>query len=565
ERVDALFDVDPHDDAERAAGDALRRRIADLARQSRDAGSGTPQPWPVVHEALLGMLAELPDRQPFLLGGVTFCGLVPQRSIPFKVVCVLGMNEGEFPRSASDAGLNRMAALPRRGDRDTRSEDRYLFLEALMSARECLHFSYIGTGVHDGKPRNAASPLAELLQFLDEQHAIPAASSIARPWVVAHPLQPFDPRYYERDARGAPAHDECLYSYDATWLVPARDDAHVSRAPFIEPVPPTAISLSAREVSLQRLRQFWRDPARGTLDAAGVGLEALDEQSWPDREPLESRVAPLERFDRRLLFDALAACASELPETPPPWLARSGRLPAGAIGVETYANVRDATSAMLAAARTWLDGAVRAEAREVDVDLGDGVRLGGRIERLFRRSDGRLLLFDAKPSGESGLREWLAFHIDWAALRLCCDDADAAFFDYEKEQCRASRPRWLGPLLAQDVHRLRAGLRRLVELWIASERRPLLFFPRTAWAFATTARADRRIEAARKAWLGDERDHKGERDYAPGHARLLARDLDLFDEASPAHAAFAAAVAVVADVLDPTRDVLFATSPKGAA
>ncbi|HEU4664180.1 MAG TPA: exodeoxyribonuclease V subunit gamma, partial [Dokdonella sp.] len=215
ERVDALFEVDPRDEAERAAGDALRRRIADLARQSREAGSETAQPWPIVREALLVMLADLPDRQPFLLGGVTFCGLVPQRSIPFKVVCVLGLNEGEFPRSASDAGLNRMAAHPRRGDRDTRNEDRYLFLEALMSARERLHLSYIGTGVHDGKPRNAASPLAELLQFLDEQHAIQTPSTVARPWLVAHPLQPFDARYYERDAGGAPAYDERLYSYDA--------------------------------------------------------------------------------------------------------------------------------------------------------------------------------------------------------------------------------------------------------------------------------------------------------------------------------------------------------------
>ncbi|HEU4664101.1 MAG TPA: hypothetical protein VFS55_08735 [Dokdonella sp.] len=434
-----------------------------------------------------------------------------------------------------------------------------------MSARERLHLSYIGTGVHDGKPRNAASPLAELLQFLDEQHAIRTPSTVARPWLVAHPLQPFDARYYERDAGGAPAYDERLYSYDATWLVPIRDDADVARAPFIEPALPRELPPTAREVPLQRLRRFWKDPARGMLDAAGVGLDALDEEAWPDREPLESRIAPLERFDRRLLFDALAARASGLPESPPPWLAGSGRLPGGAIGAETYADVRDATMATLAAARAWLDGAERTGAREVDVDLGDGVRLSGRIDRLFRHPDGRLLLFDAKPSGEAGLREWLAFHIDWAALRLGCDDAAAAFFEYDKKQRRAATPRWLGAMLAQDAQRLRAGLRRLVELWLASGARPLLFFPRTAWAFATSTRADQRIDAARKAWLGDENEHKGERDYAPGHARLLARDLDMFDDASPAHAAFAAAVTAVADVLDPAREVLFAPSRKNAA
>ncbi len=564
ERVDALFLVDPRDDAERAAGDALRRRIAELSRQARDAAFVTPQPWPVVREALLGMLAELPDRQPFLLGGVTFCGLVPQRSIPFKLVCLLGMNEGEFPRSTADAGLNRMSTHPRRGDRDTRSEDRYLFLEALMAARERLHVSYVGTGVHDGKPRNPASPLAELLQFLDEQHAIATPSASERPWLVAHPLQPFDARYYERDASGAPAHDERLYSYDATWLVPARREAG-AQAPFIEPASPAGIVARARngEVSLQMLRRFWRDPARGALDAVGISLDALDEEAWPDREPLESRVAPLERFDRRLLSDALAAGAADLPEAPPHWLAGSGQLPVGAIGAATYAGVREAVTPMLTAAREWLDGAARAGVQAIDVDLGDGVRLAGRIDRLFRRDDGRLLLFDAKPSGESGLREWLAFHIDWAALRLACGDRTAAaFFDYDKARGRARTPPWLDAMLAQDPGHLQAGLRRLIELWLGSERQPLLFFPRTAWAYATAA-PEKRLDAARKAWLGDENERKGERDYAPGHARLLARDLDLFDDASVAHAAFDAAVTAVADVLDPARAVLFASPRQG--
>jgi len=125
-------------------------------------------------------------------------------------------------------------------------------------------------------------------------------------------------------------------------------------------------------------------------------------------------------------------------------------------------------------------------------------------------------------------------------------------------------PAWLDAVLAQDPGHLQAGLRRLIELWLGSERQPLLFFPRTAWAYAT-ATTDKRLDAARKAWLGDENEHKGERDYAPGHARLLARDLDLFDVASDAHAAFAAAVAAVADVLDPARAVLFAPSRQGRA
>src|SRR3546814_5296797 len=94
--------------------------------------------------------------------------MVPQRAIPFTVVAVLGLNDGEFPRSHSDGGLDLMTRLRRIGDRDVRSDDRYLFLETVMSARKRLHLSYIGEGVSDGKPRNPAAPLAELMAELDQ-------------------------------------------------------------------------------------------------------------------------------------------------------------------------------------------------------------------------------------------------------------------------------------------------------------------------------------------------------------------------------------------------------------
>src|SRR6185437_11478571 len=106
--IDALFLADPRDEAENHALDALRRLVADLGNQAAETGLVATLPWSVVREALLG--------------GVTFCGLVPQRSIPFRVVCLLGMNEGEFPRAGQDAGINRIPRQPRPGDRDTCNE-----------------------------------------------------------------------------------------------------------------------------------------------------------------------------------------------------------------------------------------------------------------------------------------------------------------------------------------------------------------------------------------------------------------------------------------------------------
>src|SRR3546814_18212314 len=91
-----------------------------------------------------------------------------------------------------------MTRLRRIGDRDVRSDDRYLFLETVMSARKRQHLSYIGEGVSDGKPRNPAAPLAELMAELDQAAGLAHDDSDAqRPWLVRHPLQPFDVRYFD--------------------------------------------------------------------------------------------------------------------------------------------------------------------------------------------------------------------------------------------------------------------------------------------------------------------------------------------------------------------------------
>jgi exodeoxyribonuclease V gamma subunit len=112
----------------------------------------------------------------------------------------------------------------------------------------------------------------------------------------------------------------------------------------------------------------------------------------------------------------------------------------------------------------------------------------------------------------------------------------------------------LDAILALDAGQLRHGLRRLVDAYRAAERQPLLFFPRTALAWAASAPEDRLARAA-AAWEGDGF-NPGERDYAPGYAALLSRGLALFDVETPAHRAFVAATELVCGVLDPGHTTL---------
>jgi exodeoxyribonuclease V gamma subunit len=113
----------------------------------------------------------------------------------------------------------------------------------------------------------------------------------------------------------------------------------------------------------------------------------------------------------------------------------------------------------------------------------------------------------------------------------------------------------LNVIHAQDAEQLRHGLRTLIEASRRADQQPLLFFPKTALAWAL-AEAHERLRKARSAWEGDDYHQVGERDYAPGYAALLTRGLDLFDPASDEHRAFVVATETVCHVLDPLHETL---------
>jgi len=569
EMLDALFAADPDDEAETAALDVLHRLAANLGREPRLAGVEPRLAYTAVREALRQALDEVPEEQPFLLGGMTFCGLVPQRTIPFRVVCLIGLNDGEFPRATGDGGLNLMNAQPRRGDRDPRQEDRYLFLEALMAARDTLHLSYVGQGAQDGKRRNPATPLAELLQFLDEAHGIALETDPPdRPWRVCHALQPFDARYFV--APGADGHDPRWFSHHAAYgalgaggttaLPPfvRRWASDPAEFPKPEDGPPV-------EVALRELIAFWRDPARHVLTRElRLHLAALDEGALSDIEPLDARVPRIERVEARLVELALRCGHATIPERPPAWLATSGLLAAGVLGELAYTAVRARALALLEAARRLpaFSGPACVEPVAIALPLADSLHLTGSLTRCYRAGDAGLWLFAMRASDRSAsFRELLPFYIEWACLRLSLAGSQAADLDFL--ECHESRRRYVGRSAAivgairrQPPARLQDGLGRLLRWYLAARHAPLPFFPQTAWSFVSTE------DGAKKAastWSGSEFGPAGECNYAPGYAALLARanpPLRMDGEAVEVDPTFAAMALDLARVLDPEGEVL---------
>jgi exodeoxyribonuclease V gamma subunit len=528
-----LFVVDPADAGERDALARLHRLLGDLRAGAEGASADPELDFLLLRDLLLERLEAIPEQQPFLLGGATFCGMVPQRSLPFRFIAVLGLNDGEYPRSAGDGGLDLMAQSPRLGDRDVRNDDRYLFLETLMAAREQLHLSFLSEGVRDGKAMNPAAPLAELLAFLDQrsgwsaedERAFAAAADggrVLRPWRLQHALQPFDPRYY------GGAEDAPFFSFragdGAARVVAAAGGRFVSageRAPLAESA--TGI------VDLDLLRRWYRDPAAVVLaDRLGVRLDALAERE-DDGEPLRPELPRRERLPRRFVFDALARGAFEAPPQPSAALRLSGQLPIGALAQMAYADARDDADDLLRMLRDDADfrlGLAAPTPVEIELTLG-GQCLRGRLERVHRSDRGWLLCdaFPGKRESELGFRERVPWLIDWALLRLTQSTAE----------CRArllvtdgeSDASWRRRVQALDLATLGERLLGLVAFMQAGQAQPLGYFPRTSWAIAQ-AKPEQRRAKAREAWSpGGGRD--GEADFAPGHAGWLARGVDLFD------------------------------------
>ncbi|MCK8045227.1 exodeoxyribonuclease V subunit gamma [Shewanella sp. 1CM18E] len=222
------------DDDERVQQQEIRDAIAKLHDELTEAGHTSPLTIEVLQNWFNSRLSESRVGQRYLAGSVNFCTLMPMRSIPFKLVCLLGMNDGVYPRVQHPVGFDLVAQMgPRKGDRSRRLDDRYLFLEAILSAREQLYISFIGNSERDDSERIPSMLVSELVEYCqlvylpqsleqhlhDEQVEPNLIDSIEKQirerLIIKQPLQPFDGRLYQVAAsQGASAIQQ---SYAAQW------------------------------------------------------------------------------------------------------------------------------------------------------------------------------------------------------------------------------------------------------------------------------------------------------------------------------------------------------------
>lgn len=461
------------DDAEQHR--RIRRALERMTERAAAAGFVEPLPLEALVRELEKDLAESASATGFLSAGVTFCAMLPMRAIPFRVVCVLGMNDGAFPRIIHPPGFDLTIAEPRRGDRTRRDDDRMLFLETLLSARDRLLLSYVGRSVQDNSEIPPAVVVSEILDVIAgsfastavQRREAPAGSrSVVERLLVRHPLQAFSEEYFRPERR-----DPRLFSYSITACDAARSDRRSEPPPpaFVDGrLPPPADTPVA--VSIEELERFLDHPARWFCRSR-LGLE-LDPGAGrlEDREPLELDGLEAWTIGNHVLARMVEGASVEQALAT---VRASGLLPPAAIGEVAYASIAP-RAARLAAAACRLAADPPLEPIPVALERS-GVRLSGFLRGI-------------RPRGQ----------IDWRYSRLggrheTCLWLRHLLLHLAAPQSVARRTRFVGSP-AEEGSEIAAEFRpvkdagaildRLFAVYRSAFEQPLPLLPRTSRAYA---------------------------------------------------------------------------------
>lgn len=518
--ADALLAVSGPDRWQRQQLDTMLTEVLD---ESRAAGAVLLSPAEVA-ELFADRLKGRPTRANFRTGHLTMCTLVPMRSVPHRVVCLLGLDDTVFPRGDRPDGDDLLRRHPRVGDSDPRSSDQQLLLDAVLAAEDHLVITYTGRDERTNEVRQPAVPVAELLDVADRTAVDPDGGSIVDRLVLHHPLQPFDARNFTVGAM-APAQP---WSFDRAQLAGARAAAGRRHRPepFLPgPLPPLATDL----VDLNDLAAFVRHPVRAFLRVRmGISLPRPDDEV-DDRLPIELDGLEQWGVGDHLLRRQLGGWSAADAETAE---LAGGALPPGWLGQRRLVSVAETVTALVNEA-----GGPNPSGPHPGGPHPGGLHPGGVLLGTDGEEDGDVVdIAVTLPSGRtvvgtvSGRRGVVVNTVTFSRLkpthrleawvRLLA--LSAAYPEHPWSGRIVSRPEYGSRLLAKrtvlpplgvdpgERRRLAvAHLEVLTDLWARGMREPLPLYAATsaAWAGGEREQAE---PVAQRCWEG-EFEREGER------------------------------------------------------
>ena len=423
-------------------------------------GTGSHYAEPVPLSLLRDELAQRLDQerisQRFLAGPVNICTLMPMRSIPFKVVCLLGMNDGVYPRTLSPLGFDLMSQKPLRGDRSRRDDDRYLFLEALMSAEQKLYISYIGRSIQDNSERYPSVLVQELVDYIGQSHYLAgdedrncdeSEQRVKAHIMHLHTRMPFDAENFKTDER---------QSYAREWLAAASQQGEAHSA-FIQPLPP----LSIDTLPFDQLQRFWAHPVRAFFQQRLRVNFREEESEIPDAEPFT-----LEGLTRYQLNQQLLNTLVDEEDADKMFrrYRAAGQLPYGAFGEIVW-------DTQLQEMQTLADRVIehRQPSQSIEIDLQcGGISITGWLQQV--QPDGLLRWRPSLLSVSQGMQLWLE-HLVYCA---CGGTGESRLLVRKDGEWR------FPPLTAEQA---RAFLDDLVAGYLKGMTEPLLLLPESGGAW----------------------------------------------------------------------------------
>ena len=489
----------PNEELEREM-EVLRRRLDDLSGIQDISGFNTAIEIEVVRSYLDNLLKQEDFGTGFITTGVTFCAMLPMRSIPFKVICLVGMNSDAFPRESKTLGFDLMAQKPKIGDRSRRYDDKYLFLEALISARDKLYLSYVGQSIQDNTPAPPSVLVSELLDYISVGFGFSSEQLITR-----HRLQAFSPAYFSKES------DLFSYSAENFAAVQSRRDLQDSK-PLISAALPEP-SLEWKNVDIDTLCTFISNPAKFFLQKRlGIYLTETDTVSEEKENfslsGLDKYILGHDLVNSRVSGTTLEDCLAVQ--------RAGGRLPHGNVGELVY-NEMSVDAEIFVRKIKDHTKSEPLKALKVDLEIAD-FHLAGRISGIHEDALIRVSYTSAKP--KYLLNTWI-YH-----LVLCALVEDK----YPRSSlllCKNSVMEFERVSNSTDI------IEYLLSLYWQGMSEPLHFFPESSFDYAKRMLIKKQAEsvalkAAQQKWLGN--------DFARGESEdpyynLCFREIDPLNEA----------------------------------
>lgn len=489
EMIDTFFDSDASVEDPVAF---LRTHITDKVLNGSIVDYEQEVPFAVIRTALESAFASGEYGKGFLSGGVTFGTLLPMRSIPFKIICLIGMNDGDFPRKDIPVSFDLIATHPRTGDRTKRHDDRYCFLESLIAARSILYISHVGRTIDDNSPIPPSVLVDELIDYCEKHFApdTPHADTVRSHMCTDHLLSAFHPNYFTASEKGTAA----LFSYSREHCAAAQAGMRKSTpAPFIDTPLPLPTEYDWRTLSVDQLCRFFIHPVRYFCEHRLGIIPPRGQTLLQDKEAFS-----LEGLDRYLLEqqvfgqDILHTGQENIHR----YLKALGMLPHGAVGESTF---------------HWLCETIDQFSRSIhriipsiphnafaDIDLSVGMfRITGRVRNC---TDQYLVhVRPAQIKAKDRIRMWLCHLLVNACADRCVPAESLLIGRDERGDTQA--------LLYKPCPDAGLLLEKILNLYQQGLQIPLAFYPDSSCAYAQALTKEKSSDYIHthiaRIWQGD--------------------------------------------------------------